>query len=239
MGKSMRYVVTGGLATEELSGELLLCDASGTAVHRISGDARQYFESLAGGPAELPDDEVTAALVAAGVIVGDGETGARGGSGALSRRRALALGATAAAVAGVVTVGLPGAAAAQSPAPPPDPFPPAPSGGTAGGTGGDYNPAAPATNTNTFDVTDGRNAFTAVGTASVTWQVVTSLSPPTLLPVTFTYNFQAPPGNPFATGTVTGTAGPISVPATPLNGPYIWYLTASGGEQKIITGNFG
>ena len=121
----MLYVVAGGVATEELSGELLLCDATGTAVHRISGEARHYFEQLGDGPVELPDDEVTAALVASGVIVPF--------AAGVSRRRAIAMGAAAAAAVGVMSMPLPAAAQVTS-IPETPSYPSAPSTQGPGGT---------------------------------------------------------------------------------------------------------
>jgi len=111
-GDVVRYVVGGSPALDELGGELLVCDAAGQTVHRLTGEARRRFEVVvAGDPVELPHDDVTAALEASGLVVavGDSSEAVVG----MSRRRALAFGAAAAA-AGVVTVVLPTAAAAQS-----------------------------------------------------------------------------------------------------------------------------
>lgn len=113
----MRYAVAGSPAVEHLGEELLVCDPAGQTVHRLSGEGRRRFELiLDGGLVEAPDDQVTAALEAAGLIVavGDPTTNVVG----MSRRRVLAVGAAAAA-AGVVTVALPSAAAAESEGPGP------------------------------------------------------------------------------------------------------------------------
>lgn len=154
----MRCVLVGGLITERISGSLLVCDASGSAVHRLAGEARRYFEALVNGEGEPPDDLVASALIAANVIVPvpdvvSGVAPGAPGEGVppadrVSRRRALALGATLLAAAGVVTVVLPSAAAAQSSGPDPDSFPPAPTGGNAGGAGGDYDSNEPVVATN-------------------------------------------------------------------------------------------
>lgn len=159
----------------------------------------------------------------------------------------MALGAAAMAAAGVVTVGLPSAAAAQSSGPDPASFPAAPTGGNAGGAGGDYDPDDPVVNTNRFTL--GSTLTPLAGTANVTWEVVTSVSPVTFAPVTFSYRFEAPPGSPRGSGTATGTTPNIGVAGAGAGSTYVWYLTASSGEvgpgasqegvQKILTGSFG
>ena len=203
----MRYVMTGGLATEELGGELLLCDVTGTAVHRLSGEAQRYFGWVSDGPAELPDDEVTAALVAAGVIT-PLETG-------VSRRRAIAMGAAAAAAVGVMTVGLPTAAMAASPNNP-DSWPVAPESGTAPSVG----------------------SFSDVFVNTVSTTRITAFiwyNDPPDLSVGVTYNWRlftpASSDTPYRQGTSTGQTPNISVP----NGAgqtYLWLVKAAGGEFR-------
>jgi len=252
----MRCAVVGGLITEEVSGSLLTCGVSGTAVHRLSGDASRYFEDVVNGDGGLPDDRVTSALIAAGVVapIADVVEGAAADAPVagvpsiemVSRRRAMALGAAALAAAGVVTVGLPSAAAAQSSEPDPDAFPSAPTGGNAGGAGGDYDPDDPVVNTNRYTL----DSFLAplAGYANVTWEVVTAVEPLTYAPVTFGYRFEAPPGTQRGTGTAEGATPNISVTGAQAGLTYVWYLTASSGEvgpgasqegvQKILTGSF-
>jgi len=238
----MRYVVVGGLATQEVGEELLLCDASGSAVHRISGDARRHFERVAQGDGELPDDQVTAALVAANVLLPVGTDGTISRTEGMSRRRVMALSAAAAAAAGVATIGLPSAAAAQSPGPGPDPgpFPPVPEGGTGGGTEGRYNADSPQVSTNTFAVFDGWIESTRRGQASITWEVVTSVTPEVVFtPVNFNYRLEAPLGTLRGEGgSVDGSTPNVFASNVDQGDPYTWFLTASNGVQQTITGNF-
>jgi len=113
----MRYAVGTTTAVEVVGSELLVCDGEGQSLHRLAGEGRRRFEQvLSDGLVELPDDEVTAALEAAGLLVPVGDPAEK--VVGMSRRRALAIGAAAAA-AGVVTVALPNAAAAQSGGPGP------------------------------------------------------------------------------------------------------------------------
>ena len=113
----MRYAVGTTTAVEVVGSELLVCDGDGQSLHRLAGEGRRRFEQvLSDGLVELPDDEVTAALEAAGLVVPVGDPAEK--VVGLTRRRALAIGAAAAA-AGVVTVALPNAAAAQSEGPGP------------------------------------------------------------------------------------------------------------------------
>lgn len=242
----MRYVVVGGLATEEVSGELLICDGSGTAIHRLSGEARRYFERVAQGYGELPDDYLTAALLAAKVIapvVADAQGGvvaepsaSQTHADSVSRRRVMALGAAAAAAAGVVTVGLPSAAAAQSPEPPaPAPsFPNAPSGGT--------NPVAEGSDT-TISVNNGTDQV------NVSWTNGSD-------PVTFNWRLYSPgaavggvpvSGNLIASSTepANGWLGVlpfanngITVPGVSPPQTIMWLLVAPNGDTRIVTSSF-
>lgn len=208
----MRYVMTGGLATEEIGGELLLCDPTGSAVHRLSGDGRRYFDLVSGGPAQLPDDDVTAALVAAGAIT-PVETG-------VSRRQAIAMGAAAAAAVGVVTVGLPTAAMAASPNNPAD-YPTAPDSGTAPTPG------------NFFDVinsnvgTTRRSSFEWFNDEAGTQGV------------TFNFRFFSPASadTPIAEGTATGETARFSVPNA-AGQTYLWLVTSVGGSRRQFSGTF-
>lgn len=127
----MRYELAGSQAVERLGDELLICDADGQTLHRLSGVGRTRFEQVIdAGVVELPDDEVTVALETAGLIVPVGVP-ALPDEATISRRRALAVGAAAAA-AGVVTIALPKAAAAESPGPTPTSEAPPPAPGPSG-----------------------------------------------------------------------------------------------------------
>lgn len=217
----MLYVVAGGVATEELSGELLLCDATGTSVHRISGEARHYFEQLGDGPVELPDDEVTAALLASGVIVPF--------AAGVSRRRAIAMGAAAAAAVGVVTVGLPSAAMAASENNPAD-YPEAPTGGTV--------PAGPdqqlGARQSSAGVTNRRTGYSWFNDEDQTQ------------PVTFSYALYVPASaaDPVLEGTAIGNTSPnlfgnlIQSPPAGVGVTYLWLVRASGGKRASASGSW-
>jgi len=210
----MRYVMTGGLATEELGGEMLLCDASGTAVHRLSGEAQRYFGWVSDGPAELPDDEVTAALVAAGVI-SPLESG-------VSRRRAIAMGAAGAAAVGVMTVGLPKAAMAASPNNP------------------DNWPAAPDSGNPPIDGSIFEAAATVVaGTSSRRAQFFWYNGPNDTLPVTFSWRFFSPASSqvPLAQGQSDGETPRITV-SDASGQTYLWLVRAVGGTPINVSSTF-
>jgi len=218
------------MATEEVGGELLLCDASGTAVHRISGDARRYFERVARGDGELPDDQVTAALVAANVLLPVGTDSAISRAEGMSRRHVMALGAAAAAAVGVVTVGLPSAAAAQSPGPNPDApvYPDAPIGpGT--------EPGDNSIQFVTIQDTQSSSRFT-----NVDWYTSAGA------PILFNWALYSP-GNIGVSGNLINAGGPVSgslpglgqlvtgvVPPQSI----LWLLTAVGGEQTFVPSTF-
>lgn len=230
----MLFVVAGGIATEDLAGELLLCDATGTAVHRISGEARHYFEQLGDGPAELPEDEVTAALAASGVIVPF--------AAGVSRRRAIAMGAAAAAAVGVMSMPLPSAAQVASTPEAPS-YPPAPSSGT-----------TPLTNSirGTFQQ---ENPSGPPPPAPTQYQVLFSWTRSlanSLVPVSFNWRLWSPgsptnpqpPANLIASGTSLpdGTTGWIDLvgttgnPTPGVGTTFVFLATAAGGAQVFRGG---
>lgn len=217
----MLFVVAGGIATEDLAGELLLCDATGTAVHRISGEARHYFEQLGDGPAELPEDEVTAALAASGVIVPF--------AAGVSRRRAIAMGAAAAAAVGVMSMPLPSAAQVASTPEAPS-YPPRPSSGTSPDENAQQD----------VDVQRIGTGANAVRQTRIEWLTFDDL------PITYNWRLWSP-GNfttPFpnanliASGSATGQSAYIVVPGAVAGTTFVWLATAPDGTQTFFFGSF-
>ena len=98
-----------GLRVEEIDDELVVLDASGEAVHRVTADGVAAVRLLEGGVAE---SEIPTHLVEAVKALGD--AGLVSGSRRLSRRKAMAVGGAAWAAATVTTFALADPAAAWS-----------------------------------------------------------------------------------------------------------------------------
>jgi hypothetical protein len=115
------YRIVPGLVTEEIGQEILVCDTDLAVVHRVSGPAADLLRQVlatGGAPAALQDDDITAGLVAAGVLV------AADAPAELVSRRSFVGAAAAVGAFGIVTLALPRAAAASSgdeTTPPPEP----------------------------------------------------------------------------------------------------------------------
>lgn len=205
----MRYAVGMTPVLENLGSELLVCDVEGQTVHRLTGEGRRRFEQvLEAGLAELPADEVTAALEAAGLLVPVGETDAVEG---VSRRRALAIGATAAA-AGVVALALPSAAAAQS-------------------GGGESYPAAPSSGTApTPPISNGLNDLRGDGFyfTALNW-----VNLPSNTGVTYNYRLYSPANVLLESGTASGQTSYFEIP---IGQYFIWYAVAVGGTSITRSG---
>jgi len=105
-----------GLRVERLGpgsgAAVLVSDPNRALVHRLDGRAGRCLEAVIRGES-VPDDEVSAGLIAAGIVTAAHGAPDSARDGAIDRRRALTIGAAAAAV-GITTVLLPSAAAAAS-----------------------------------------------------------------------------------------------------------------------------
>jgi hypothetical protein len=105
-----------GLRVERLGpgsgAAVLVSDPNRALVHRLDGRAGRCLEAVIRGES-VPDDEVSAGLIAAGIVTAAHGAPDSARDGAIDRRRALTIGAGAAAV-GITTVLLPNAAAAAS-----------------------------------------------------------------------------------------------------------------------------